>query len=232
MLCFEKEHNMKKIFAVICLLSFGLNCSAIELFPYSSQPAQSIGGTIKSKGNTDFVTLPSNSSFNLLDEIFPTSSGTAAGVILPTVLLASDPYIVPIDGVNYVMVVDKKTNDWSEQDLLGINDPKDNMFLSLRALESDGDVSKLTAQEIKKAGIRLVRLNNDSTLLVNDRKKDFDLNKIDYIDMINLKRTANSKVTGIFGHFNVYLKTNDPYKRLAVGYVTFDTHSNLKILFK
>ena len=130
------------------------------------------------------------------------------------------------------MVKDKNTQDWSEQDLLGINDPKDNVFLSLKSLESDGNPDKLTGEEIKQAGVRLVLLNNDGTLLVNNRQKDYNLNKIDYIDMKNIKKTANSDQTGIFGHFNVYLKTKSQKPKMVVGYITFDTKNNLEILFK
>lgn len=213
---------------IFCILFFVQTANAIELFPYKSQQAQAIQGTVKTNGCTDIITLPANDEFNIIDELFRPSTAVA----LPVIALALDPYVIPVDGVNYVMVKDKKTNDWSEKDLLGIDDPKDNMFLSLRSLESDGNYAKLTPSELKKAGVRLVKLNADGTLLVNDRKQDFDLNKIDYIDMLKLKQTANSENTGVFGHFNVYLKTKGTSKKMTVGYVTFDTHSNLKILFK
>ena len=65
---------------------------------------------------------------------------------------------------------------------------------------------------------------------MNDRTKDFSLNKIDYIDIINLKRTANSESTGIFGHFNVYLKNSK--NRMVVGNVTYDTNEKIQVLFK
>lgn len=220
---------MKKIIAVLCLLSFGLTCNAFELFPYQGMSnVQTINGTVKTNGCNDIITIPSSKSFSIMEEL----RGPASVAILPAVILAADPYVVPVDGVNYVMVKDKKTTDWNEQDLLGYDDPKNNMFLSLRSLESDGDFSKITGKELKTAGIRLVRLNEEGVLLVNDRKQDYSLDKINYIDMTNLKKTANSKSTGIFGHFNVYLKTGNSTKKMVVGYVTFDTHSNLKILFK
>lgn len=227
---------MKKIIVILCLLSFGLSCNALELFPYQGMSnVQTINGTVTTNGCNDIITIPSSQSFNILKEL----TSSVSGAIMPSVSLAiesnalpADPYVVPVDGVNYVMVKDKKTTDWNERDLLGYDDPKDNMFLSLRSLESDGDFSKITGKELKTAGIRLVRLNEDGVLLVNDRKQDYSLDKINYIDMSNLKKTANSKNTGIFGHFNVYLKTDNSAKKMVIGYVTFDTHSNLKILFK
>ena len=215
------------LFSVICLCMTTLNSFAVELFPYKTQTPQGLGGTVKVQGCEDYIILPSSDDTPFLKELFaPSSLAVAAASIL-----AVDPYIVPIDGINYVLVKDKSTNDWSEKDLLGIDDPKDNMFLALRSLESDGDASKLTSAELKKAKIRFVKLADNGTLLVNERKQDFQLDKIKFIDLKNIRKTANSKSTGVFGHFNVYLKTKDNSKKLAVGFVTFDTHSNLKILF-
>lgn len=219
---------MKKFLATICVLSIGLGSSAVELFPYQASVVQQIQGSIETRGCNDYITLPSKDEFNIRDGFI---SPRSAGAIAVATLLAVDPYIVPINGVNYVMVKDKATSDWSEKDLLGIDDPKDNMFLSLRGLESDKDYSKITGSELKKAGIRLVKLNKDGILLVKDKTQDYPLNKIKYIDMLNLKQTANSKEIGIFGHFNVYLNTKGANK-MVVGYVTFDTHSKLKIMFE
>ena len=143
-----------------------------------------------------------------------------------------DPYVVTINGITYVMVRDRKDNNWSADDILGINDPKENRFASLIALNSDNNHAKLTPAELKKANVRFVRMNKDGVLLVKDRTKDFDLNKIDYIDIINLKRTANSKNTGIFGHFTVFLKTDTAKKRAVVGYVTYETKETINVLFK
>lgn len=219
---------MKKFFVTMCLFGIGLGGYAVELFPYQTSVVQQIQGSVETRGCNDYITLPSKEEFNIRDGFI---SPRTAGAIAVASLLAVDPYIVPINGTNYVMVKDKSSNDWSEKDLLGIDDPKDNMFLSLRGLESDKDYSKITGKELKQAGIRLAKLNKDGILLVNDRTQDYPLSKINYIDMLRLKQTANSKETGIFGHFNVYLNTNDVNK-MVVGYVTFDTHSKLKIMFE
>ena len=50
--------------------------------------------------------------------------------------------------------------------------------------------------------------------------------------MLALRRTANSSVTGVFGHFNLYLKTKNKSKKMVVGYVTINTDKSLKMLFK
>lgn len=236
---------MKKVFSLFFMvLFFTVNtssCSALDLFTYQSKLPQNINGTVKTNGINDVVTMETNSENRFLQDMFGSASfydlvafaGTVAAANRPEppATPVSDPYIVPIDGVNYVMLKDKKTNDWSERDLLGIDDPKNNMFLSLRSLESDGDVTKLKPEELKKANIRLVKLAENGVLQVNDRLQDYNLDNIKYIDMKNIRRTANNDQTGIFGHFNVYLKTQDNLKKLVVGFVTFDTDQNLKILF-
>ena len=219
--------SMKKILAVLCLLSITFPCFGEE-YLYKNQAINGITSDVRRDSCAEYVTLPEKQKFSFTKMFLGLT--TASAVILPALLL--DPYVIQIDKVNYVLVKDRKDDDWSEQDLLGIDDPKENRFESLIALNSDGDHSKLTPAELKKAGIRFVRMTEDGTLLVNDRKKDYDLNKIDYIDIINLKRTANSEDTGIFGHFTVYLKTNGSKKRAVVGYVTYETDKKIQVLFK
>ena len=230
---------MKRFLAILFLLSMGLSSNATALFPYQTN-VQQIQGVVQSKGDNDYILLPALSEDNFFDDFlgdFSNFNSLFLTSVTTTMQRTTaqgnvrDPYILPINNVNYVMVKDKNTNDWSERDLLGIDDPKDNMFLSLRRLESDNDYSKITSAELKQARIRLVRLNDNGVLLVNDRSQDYSLNKIDYIDMLHLRQTANSKETGIFGHFNVYLDTNDVNK-MIVGFVTFDTDSKLQIMFE
>lgn len=219
--------SMKKILAILCLLSITFPCCAEE-YLYKNQAINGITNDVKRDGCAEYVTLPERQKFSFTKMFLGLT--TASAVILPALLL--DPYVVQIDKVNYVLVKDRADDEWSEKDLLGIDDPKENRFESLIALNSDGDYSKLTSAELKKAGIRFVQMTSDGTLLVKDRKKDYDLNKIDYIDIINLKRTANSESTGIFGHFTVYLKTNSAKKRAVVGYVTYETDKKIQVLFK
>ncbi len=139
-----------------------------------------------------------------------------------------DPYIVNIGGKEYTMILDNNDGKWDTNDILGINDSKDNLFEALKKLESDGDSSKLTGEELAKAGIRLVAKNEDGTLAVNDKTKDFDLSKIDNIDMKNLTRsTDNDGNVGTFGNFNLTLKDGTVVK----GAETFEEKSTLDKLF-
>lgn len=139
-----------------------------------------------------------------------------------------DPYIINIDGVEYTMILDNNDGKWDTNDILGINDNKDNLFEALKGLESDGDKSNLTGDELAKAGIRLVAKNDDGTLAVDDKSKDFDLSKIDNIDMTNLTRsTDNDGNVGTFGNFNLTLTDG----RTIQGAETFEEKSTLQKLF-
>ncbi|MCR5265587.1 MAG: hypothetical protein K6E29_03225 [Cyanobacteria bacterium RUI128] len=218
---------MKKILMVLVTLFVSSAVYAHQLYDYKNMPINN-SGNIRQNGCNEHVQIPAKSQFNISRMLL--GAGAVSAAILPAMLL--DPYIVKIDGVNYVLVKDRADKNWSEKDLLGFEDPKTNRFESLIKLNSDGDHSKVSSAELKKAGVRFVRMNSKGVLLVNDKKKDYDLNKVDYIDIINLKRTANSEATGIFGHFTVYLKTSNPNKRAVVGYVTYETNEKIQVLFK
>ena len=138
-----------------------------------------------------------------------------------------DPYIININGNNYVLVKDSKDGNWTVDNILGAGDSRKDLFESLKKLESDGDSSKITANELKKAGIRFVYLNSDQSLALNDRNKDFDISKVKYIDMLNL-RTAlgNKNQDGTFGYFYVIVK-EDRHNRAYPGRVTFENENEL-----
>ena len=236
----NKTNFTKKIVAAACLFSMGLSVCAENIYPYENKQPQNINGTVQQVGINDIIIIKkdnSSSIFNSLGILGPSGNTSPTEKIfaglLPVVIVGSivfDPYVIPIDGKYYVMVKDKTEGTWGPEDLLGYTDPKNDKFRSLRALESDKKYAKLTGEEIQKAGVRLVQLNKDGVLLVKERDKDYDLAKINYIDMLNLKVTANGESTGIFGHFNVHLKNTNP--KMVTGFVTYDTESKLKILFE
>ncbi len=138
-----------------------------------------------------------------------------------------DPYIVSINGKNYILIKDNKDNKWNVENILGHDDSKDNLFASLKNLETDGDASKITVDELKKANIRFALLNSDGTVALNDRNLDYDLNNVLYIDMKNL-RTAlgNKNQDGTFGYFYVIVKHGNQ-KRAVTGRVTFEEKNEL-----
>lgn len=143
-----------------------------------------------------------------------------------------DPYIVSIAGKNYILVKDSKDNNWAVENILGHDDSRENLFGALKKLESDGDAEKITADELKKAGIRFVHLNFDGSAELDNRSLDYDLNNILYIDMKNL-RTAlgNKNQNGTFGYFYVIINENGK-KRAVPGRVTFEEKRELQKYIK
>lgn len=139
-----------------------------------------------------------------------------------------DPYIVNIQGTEYVLVKDSKNNEWGIENIVGYDDKKDDMFGALKKLENDGNKDKINKDELKNADIRFVKLNSDGSLALNERELDFDIEKIQYIDMKNL-RTAlgNKNQDGTFGYFYVIIK-DDNGKKAYPGRVTFESEEELK----
>ncbi len=222
---------MKKIVSALFIMALGLQANATNIYPLSNLPSQTINGTVERCADRDIIMM--NSRMSTYDSIFNTRSavGAVAGAGLALALLV-DPYYVQVDGVNYVMIKDKTSNKWTAQDFLGIEDTKETLFNGLKTVESDGDYTKITSNELKKAKIRFARVDKNGTVLANDRTKDLNLNKIDYIDMTTLQKVANSKVKGIAGHFRLFLKTKDNSRRMVIGYATLDNKDDLQISFK
>ena len=240
---------MKKIFYFLLIMFLGLSCQAAEIFQLELAPSIKVDGKVKTRGNKDTIIMnaepPSSAVYDALFNNNSSSSSTTtssststsstdaiASSRITTNRNLSDPYIVRIDGNNYIMVINNPTNKWDKNNILGIDDTKETLFKSLMELESDGDYTKLTSKELKQANIRFVKVDENGAILVNDKKQDFSLDKIDYIDMSRLRKLANGSVTGIFGHFNVYLKTDNNNKKMIVGYVTIQEDNSEDILFK
>lgn len=143
-----------------------------------------------------------------------------------------DPYIVSISGKNYILVKDCKDGKWSVENILGHDDSRDNLFGALKKLESDGDASKITVDELKKAGIRFALLNSDGSAELDKRNLDYNLDNVFYIDMKNL-RTAlgNKNQDGTFGYFYVIINENGK-KRAVPGRVTFEEKRELQKYIK
>ncbi len=139
-----------------------------------------------------------------------------------------DPYVISAGGKNYILITDRKDDNWSVENILGYDDNRDDLFGALKKLESDGDNDKITKDELKKAGIRFALLNSDGSVALDDRELDYDLEKVLYIDMKNL-RTAlgNKNQDGTFGYFYVIVKDGGK-KRALNGRVTFEEKKELQ----
>lgn len=143
-----------------------------------------------------------------------------------------DPYIVSIEGKNYILIKDSKDGKWTVENILGHDDSKEDLFGALKKLESDGDTSKITVDELKKAGIRFALLNSDGSAELYNRSLDYNLDNVFYIDMKNL-RTAlgNKNQDGTFGYFYVIINENGK-KRVVPGRVTFEEKHELQKYIK
>ena len=128
-----------------------------------------------------------------------------------------DPFMVKIDGIKYYMMYGG-SNTPGIQNLLGCSGMrKIDFFTPLRDLESDGDNLRITGAELKKAGIRLVASDIHNTLLYNTPDKDFDMNKVSYIDMTRLRITPAA--IG-YGSFDLYIKKENGNLKKVIGKVS------------
>ena len=143
----------------------------------------------------------------------------------------SDPYIIKINGVKYYLVFENKSGNYSFKDIVGYDDARESIFKSLIALNSDSDTTKITGAELKKANVRLVRLQNNGKLAFGDKSLDFDVDKIAYIDLNYIRETLNNGTIGTCGYFDVYIKNNSGKLQKVIGQVTFEDEKELEKLF-
>lgn len=189
----------------------------------ASIPYQTGLSTSSSKGNVDYITVPSKNKFNV--------AKTAGAILGMAAACAVDPYIIEIDGNKYVMILDNFDGIYNENDLIGIGDSKNNIFNSLKKLDVDGDKTKLTSSELKDRGVRFVKIELDGRLAARDYTQDFPLDNIVYIDLTTLKKVKNIKPTGTFGEFKIIIKDSKTTIKEAKGYVTYESHKDLAKLF-
>lgn len=219
---------MKKILLFCCLFFVSLSVNA-QNYSYTGTDADiksyvnnSIenGANCYTKNNTDFIILSGDDT--RLTSVVPERS----------IWDSLDPYTMVVDDKKYILIKENGDGKWDDKDILGIKDSRTNLFASLKSLNYDSDKNKLISKELKAKKVRFALINKDGSINFKNTATDFNIDKIDYIDIKNLKTIANSKDTGVFGHFNIYLKTTDPKKRLIIGHVTFDTEENIEELVK
>ena len=234
---------MKKLLVLMCILLLGIEGFADDMYLFKGTVIQDKYNQ-KVKKSKSVINLPETKPYSLITnndtkelqkagaEALMLGVSTTAGIIASTMFSGSlvlDPYVFQIQDKQYVLVKDKTKGKYSSNDLVGIQDSKHDRFNSLIKLDKNGD-GRVTGEEMRNAKIRLVQVSQNGALIVKSRQKDFNLNYIDYIDLKTLRKNANSEETGIFGHFNIYLKNFS--QNMAVGYVTYDSKEDLNILFE
>ncbi len=145
--------------------------------------------------------------------------GAAAGLAL---VCALDPYIVTIDGKEYILIIDKN-NIFEKEDILGIYDTPRTLFQAMLDLESDGDPSYISGEELKKAGVRFVRKKNNKVYF-NDTTQDFDIERVKGIPLNSMVQILPNYYTyGTFGTFDIYTTLKNGHKIIVqnIGKVDF-----------
>ena len=138
-----------------------------------------------------------------------------------------DPFIMKVDGVKYYMML-KSGSGYSYKNLLGCSGKKSSLFEPLYNLESDGDTTKLTADELERGGVRFVKVKNNGYLDVNNKNSDFDLKRISYIDMTRLRISTGPRP---YGNFDVYVKKDSGSLKKVISRTTMHTLHYVKSLF-
>ncbi|MEI8389110.1 MAG: hypothetical protein WCG23_04400 [bacterium] len=134
-----------------------------------------------------------------------------------------DPYEVNIDGKNYIFTRDTNGNNKvdGKQEILGINDTKDNLFADMKSLDTNKD-GKVSTDELTAAGVSLNEVLDGK---ISNRK--YDLNKISGVDLRSFSAIDNTNSTGIFGTFTLNLKNGST----ARGKETFEDQDYFNKLF-
>lgn len=140
------------------------------------------------------------------------------------------PYWVKINNTKYYLVKNRVDGNYSYRDFVGCDKPKRQLFMPFAELDSDGDRTKLTSEELKKADVRLVAEKINGKLALSDTSKDFPLEEVLYIDMMTLA-TFTDRYTRPFGKFSIYIKTDSGRARKYTGHVSFQRQRYLEQMF-
>lgn len=233
---------MKKFAIFMAIIS--LISSSIQAQNYTLQ-ANNISNNYTPQNNSS--SFASSFCSGMSDVLFPTSTGkatkstdswynsfaklTSSSVALSAISSSSvDPYLISINGNRYMLIKDNNDGILDKKDILGIYDTKKNIFASLKPLDLNQD-NKLTGEELTKAGIRLVKINNNGKLLYNDKSQDFNNSDIVFIHLTEIRKAyKNNGNTGDFGYYDVVINLNGT-KQLVTGIVTFEKESDIQKYF-
>lgn len=214
-----------KLFSILCLMICVCGTTFAEEI-YSVEGVNSGNMQTSSPSGDNNYNLKTYSKNNVNYIKVPPSE--TESIKLSMNRLKNDPYYIKVDGVKYYMVVKSKNNNYNIKNILGYGDKRSDLFESLKKLNTNND-DKISLDELKKANIRFVQLSNKK-LLVNDTTKDFDINKISYIDIKNIRQSENGGILGTFGYFNVFIKNSDNTVKKIIGQVTFEDDVQLQKL--
>jgi hypothetical protein len=140
-----------------------------------------------------------------------------------------DPFSIEINGKKYFLITDRGNKNFTYQSLLGCDGSmKRTITQPLEFLDSDGNGERLSTEELRRAGIRFVRLKPNGKLAVYDKKTDYNLDNIGYID---LRRVRFSTTGNAHGNYDVYVKRSSGSLRKVIGHVHSISLHSVKRMF-
>lgn len=134
----------------------------------------------------------------------------------------TDPYTVNIDGKNYILGQDKNDDGTINNitEILGIKDTQDNLFESLKNLDTNND-GYVSQEEMKAQNIILNSVDNESGQLTN---VGYDMSLVKGINLAELQKTDGKN--NLFGTF-----TMDLQDKKVNGDLTFEGSKYFDKLF-
>ena len=142
----------------------------------------------------------------------------------------STPFWIKIGSTKYYLIRERADGKYTYKDCVGYDETKTRLFEPLYELDSDGDFSKITAEELAKAKIRFVALGMGGSLELYDRSEDYPLENIAYIDLTKLTSSSRSSYKP-YGSFAMYIKTDRGSLKKYIGHVDYQHPRLLKRLF-
>lgn len=142
----------------------------------------------------------------------------------------STPFWVKIGSTKYYLIRERSDGIYTYKDCVGYDETKKRLFEPLYELDSDGDFSKITAEELAKAKIRFVALGMGGSLELYDKSEDYPLENIAYIDMNKLTSSSRSAYKP-YGSFAMYVKTDRGSLKKYIGHVDYQHPRYLRRLF-
>lgn len=221
---------MKKVLSLLLLLAYAnslavaetvylykqnVEASSSEIDMNTFKPANQSNIRNTFGKNQDYITAPSNVDFSM--------------DIKSILTKINDPYVIKINRTKYYLVKNSENGVYTLDNIVGYGDKKTSLFTSLKSLNSDEDSTKLTKEELQKAGVRFVAVNFGK-LQLNDPSKDFE--DLFYIDLSNTRESVNNGIIGSFGYFDVYIKDKNGMPKKIIGYVSFDNDNELLEMIK
>ena len=130
------------------------------------------------------------------------------------------PFWVKVADTKYYFVRARSDGNYSYKDLVGCDRKKKQLFEPFYEFDRDNDMTKITADELKAANIRLVAEKTNGRLALSDSSLDFPLENVLYIDMVS-SATFSDRWARPSGTFVIYLKTERSSKEEYLGHLRY-----------